>query len=62
VDAADKASPLYEEGVSCPACHSERSEEQRAGARERQKQQALAASRGEIHIGADMAALRGFGG
>ncbi|MEO7915578.1 MAG: rhodanese-related sulfurtransferase [Novosphingobium sp.] len=59
VDVGDKASPMYEEGVSCPACHDERTAEQRAGARERQKQQALAASRGEVHIGADMAALRG---
>ncbi|MEP7222435.1 MAG: rhodanese-related sulfurtransferase [Novosphingobium sp.] len=62
VDAEAKASALYEPGVSCPACHGERTPEQRAGARERQKQQALAASRGEVHIGADLAALRGRDG
>ena len=49
---ADQASPLYEEGVSCPACHHERSDEQRQAYRERQKQEALAAARGEAHVGA----------
>lgn len=49
--AEDRASPLCEEGVSCPACHGERSEAQRAGYRERQHQEALAAVRGEIHVG-----------
>ena len=48
---ADRASSLYEEGVSCPACHGERNEEQRAGYRERHKQEMLAAKRGEAHIG-----------
>ncbi|MCJ2188626.1 oxygen-dependent tRNA uridine(34) hydroxylase TrhO [Novosphingobium beihaiensis] len=52
VSAEDRASPLYEEGVSCPACHGERTEEQRASYRERHKQAALAAARGEEHIGA----------
>ena len=46
------ASPLYEEGVSCAACHAERTEEQRASARERHRQQLLAAARGEAHVGA----------
>ena len=32
---ADRASPLFEDGVSCPACHGERSDKQRASARER---------------------------
>eukprot|EP01037_Dinobryon_pediforme_P006094 gene6094-6169_t len=35
VSPADRASPTYEEGVSCPACHDQRSEDQRNGARER---------------------------
>jgi len=48
----DTASPLYEEGVSCPACHGERTEAQRQSYRERHKQEALAAARGEAHIGA----------
>lgn len=48
----DVASPLYEAGVSCPACHSERSEQQRASYRERQRQELLAAEQGRAHIGA----------
>ncbi len=52
VSAEDRASPLYEAGVSCPACHDERSEEQRAGYRERHRQECLAAARGEGHVGA----------
>jgi len=52
VNAADQASPLFEEGVSCPACHHERSDEQRASYRERHRQEALAAERGELHVGA----------
>ena len=53
VNAADCASPLYEEGVSCPACHAERSEDQRARYRERHHQESLAALRGEAHLGAE---------
>lgn len=52
VTEADQESPLYEEGVSCPACYAERSDEQRAAYRERQKQEMLAATRGESHVGA----------
>jgi UPF0176 protein len=52
VSAEDRASGLYEAGVSCPACHAERSEEQRAGYRERHRQESLAAARGESHVGA----------
>jgi UPF0176 protein len=52
LDDEQRASPLYEEGVSCPACHAERSDEQRAGYRERHRQETLAAARGEAHIGA----------
>ncbi|WP_043602836.1 oxygen-dependent tRNA uridine(34) hydroxylase TrhO [Novosphingobium sp. Rr 2-17] len=54
LDAQALASPLYEEGVSCPACHDERSEEQRASYRERHRQEALAAARGQAHVGARM--------
>jgi UPF0176 protein len=46
------ASPLYEAGVSCAACHSERTEEQRASYRERHRQTTLAAAQGRAHIGA----------
>lgn len=48
----DRQSSLYEEGVSCPACHSERTEEQRASYRERQRQEELAAAKGHAHVGA----------
>ena len=34
----DRASPLYEEGVSCPHCHDERSDEDRERYRVRQRQ------------------------
>ncbi len=52
VGEAERASPLFEEGVSCPACHDTRTEEQRAGYRERHRQAMLAAARGEAHVGA----------
>ncbi|MBC2665235.1 rhodanese-related sulfurtransferase [Novosphingobium flavum] len=52
VSAQDCASPLYEEGVSCPACHGERTDEQRASYRERHRQELLAAARGVAHVGA----------
>lgn len=52
VDADDQASPLYEPGVSCPACHGERTDAQRASYRERWRQEQLAAARGANHVGA----------
>ena len=52
VSAADRESPLFEEGVSCPACHAERTDEQRERYAERHRQAALAAARGEAHVGA----------
>ena len=52
VGAADRASPLYREGVSCPACHAARSDDQRAGYAERHRQTLLAEVRGEAHVGA----------
>lgn len=58
VSEADRQSDLYEEGVSCPACFAERSEAQRAGYRERQRQEALAAQRGEVHVGAPLNSRR----
>lgn len=61
VSADYRASPLYEEGVSCPACHAERSDEQRASARERHRQERLAAERGEAHVGAVFAKDAGEG-
>ncbi|MFT4056214.1 MAG: hypothetical protein QM681_17055, partial [Novosphingobium sp.] len=52
ISAEDRASELYEIGVSCPACHAERTDEQRAAYRERERQEQLAAARGEVHVGA----------
>jgi len=52
VSPQDTASPLYEAGVSCAACHAERSDEQRASYRERHRQETLAAARGVAHVGA----------
>ena len=52
VSTADRASPLYEAGASCAACHDRRSEAQRAGYRERHRQELLAQDRGTPHIGA----------
>jgi UPF0176 protein len=54
VSEVDRALPHYEAGVSCPACHSERSEEQRASYRERQRQELLAAAHGRVHVGASV--------
>ena len=50
--AEDVGSDLYETGVSCPACHDERTEAQRAGYRERQRQETRAAMAGVAHVGA----------
>lgn len=56
VGEADRASPLYEAGVSCPACHDERSDAQRERYRERHRQECFAAARGEAHVGAHIGA------
>ena len=53
LSADDKASARYEDGVSCPACFDERTEDDRRRYAERQKQVALAEKRGQAHIGAD---------
>jgi UPF0176 protein len=46
-----RASPVYVEGVCCDRCHATRSESQRAGAAERDRQVRIAAERGLAHIG-----------
>ena len=48
----DLRSPDYREGVSCPRCVDETDEDRRARLEERRRQVALAAERGEAHIGA----------
>jgi UPF0176 protein len=55
VSVADRQSPLYEAGASCPACHGERTERQRASSRERHRQEALAVAQGRAHVGAVLA-------
>lgn len=47
-------SPDFIEGVSCPLCIIETSEQAREGFAERQRQVALAEQRGQRHIGAEM--------
>ncbi len=51
VSPEDMANKAFEEGVSCPHCIDERTEEQRARYRERQRQARLAKARGEKHVG-----------
>ncbi len=46
-----RLSPKFEEGVSCPSCYDDRTEEDRTRFRNRQKQIDLAKKRGEKHIG-----------
>ncbi|MBD8677593.1 oxygen-dependent tRNA uridine(34) hydroxylase TrhO [Sphingomonas sp. CFBP 13720] len=55
VSAADRASPLFEDGVQCPACAGTRDAATLAGKAERHRQVALAAARGEQHVGARVA-------
>ena len=47
----DLSSPHYLEGVSCPHCHGQLTEAQRAAFEERHRQVTLAEARGEQHIG-----------
>ncbi|NBW08393.1 MAG: rhodanese-related sulfurtransferase [Caulobacteraceae bacterium] len=50
-----RLSPFYVEGVSCEACHQDRTEEQRRAYAERHRQVEIAAGQGVAHIGADAA-------
>lgn len=54
VSPADRASPLFEEGVQCPACAGTRDAATLAAKAERHRQVTLAAQRGEQHVGARM--------
>ncbi|WP_333568101.1 oxygen-dependent tRNA uridine(34) hydroxylase TrhO [Sphingorhabdus sp.] len=51
ISQTDKASAHFTEGVSCPACYTERTDADRARFAERQRQIALAKKRGKQHIG-----------
>lgn len=50
----DKKSPHYVEGVSCPHCFDQKSDEKKAGLLERQKQMELAKRRNQLHVGAKL--------
>ena len=49
----DKLSVKYQQGVSCPRCYENTTEEQRQRFAEREKQVQLAKARGEHHIGGE---------
>ena len=50
---ADRASPLFENGVCCPQCGGEYTDKDRDRFRERQRQMELAMTRGQRHLGKD---------
>ena len=54
VSPKDRASPLFEEGVQCPACAGTRDPATLAAKAERHRQVTLAAKRGEQHVGKQM--------
>ena len=49
---AERASPKYELGISCPYCFDAKTEGQKRGFAERQRQVQLARQRGLTHVGA----------
>ena len=51
VSSADRADPVFEQGVCCPACVDEYSPSDRERFRERERQMKLAEARGERHLG-----------
>jgi len=53
----DKHSEKYVHGVSCPACYDKKSEQQKKRFAERERQVQLARTRGESHIGSDVAEI-----
>lgn len=48
---ADKQSPQFQQGVCCPRCHHQLTDEQRRRFEERQRQIELAKQRNDVHIG-----------
>lgn len=58
INAAERAMPQFEEGVSCPYCHGTLEAEKVDRLRERQKQMELAQERDERHVGAAMDLLK----
>ena len=53
LSAAERASPHYEEGVSCPSCIGSSDSVRLEGLRERQRQVELARARGHTHFGSE---------
>ncbi len=51
VSPEDRTHPAYQEGIACAACADTRDDRRRAGSAERHRQVALAAARGEGHVG-----------
>ena len=47
----DRQSPQYEQGISCPHCYGQKSEEKLQRLREREKQIRLAEQRQQVHMG-----------
>lgn len=60
VTAEARLSPLYAEGICCPWCHDQLSEDQRERFTERQKQINLARQRNEEHMGRSFDQEAGF--
>lgn len=58
IDEQAKQSAQFEEGVSCPRCHDQLSDEQRDRFRMRQQQIQRAKAQGEDHIGGDVQSLQ----
>lgn len=58
VSPEERATPQYEEGVSCPYCYGSWSPEKLERLRERQKQMQLAKEREQRHVGAPMETLK----
>jgi len=51
---ADKASPHFVRGVSCAHCFDQKTEAQKEGFAERERQMALARARQQLHVGAKL--------
>lgn len=49
---AERQSPLFQQGISCPHCHGKVSEEKKRALAERQHQIELAQQRKQVHVGA----------
>lgn len=57
ITAEEKASPQFEQGVSCPHCIDKVTDKQRERFLERERQVQLSKQRGEAHIGSDVGAV-----